>query len=325
MIGNGFPRLLGDVGGTRLRLALQAGPGEPLTEIEVLQGDDHASLEAALAFYLDGRRGPRARSAALGVATAVTGDSVRLTNRDWHFSIAALQAALGLERLLVINDFTALALALPALGPADLRPVGGGRAVSGQPLALIGPGTGLGVSALLPDGARWLPLAGEGGHVTLAAADEREAALIDRLRRRFGHASAERALSGPGLVDLRALIAELDGVPAGPLGAAQIVAAARAGTDALSVAAVDAFFALLGGVAGNLALTLGARGGVYLGGGIVPRFGTLIERSRFRQRFEAKGRFRDYLAAIPTWVIDAAVPPALIGAARALDQARASG
>jgi glucokinase len=313
--------LLGDVGGTRVRFALQAAPGAEPSEVAVLRADDHASLEAALAAYLDARRGQRPRVGAIGIATAVTGDTVQMTNRDWRFSIAALQKALGFDRLVVLNDFTALALALPALGAADLRQVGGGRSVQRGAMALLGPGTGLGVSGLVPAGTGWVPLTGEGGHVTLAAADEHEAAIVEVLRGRFGHASAERALSGPGLANLHAAIARIDGVAAPTLDAAQIAAAAQAGTDPLCVAALDTFLALLGGVAGNLALTLGAVGGVYLGGGMLPRLAAgVIERSRFRDRFEAKGRFRDYLVAIPTLVIDATSPPALIGAARALDE-----
>ena len=317
----GYPRLLGDVGGTRVRLGLQAAPNGPPVEVQVLQGDDHASLEAALSAYLDSRTGRRPRQAALGIATPVVGDEVRMTNRDWRFSISALQRALGFERLVVVNDFTALALALPSLTADDLRPVGGGAAVPGTPLALVGPGTGLGISGLLSAGNRWLPVAGEGGHATLAAADAREAAVIAVLRDRFGHVSAERALSGPGLVNLYGAVAKLDGRPAQSLDDKQIVAEAKAGGDPLCVAAVETFFALLGGVAGNLALTFGARGGVYLGGGIVPRFDDgFIERTRLRERFDAKGRFAGYLAAIPMWIIDAKLPPALIGAARALDQ-----
>jgi glucokinase len=315
-----FPRLLGDVGGTSVRLGLQSAAGVTIEQIEVLEADDHASLQAALDVYLQAPGRPRPRSAAIGIATSVVGDEVRMTNRDWRFSIAALQRTLGLERLVVINDFTALALALPSLGVADLRAVGGGQAIAGQPLALLGPGTGLGVSGLLPLNGGWRPLAGEGGHTTLPAADEREAAIVERLRRRFGHASAERALSGPGLVNLRDAVADIGGLNAAPMDTPQIVAAAQAGADMLCVETVDIFFALLGGVAGNLALTLGARGGVYVGGGIVPRLGDWFARSRFRERFEAKGRFADYLRAVPTWLIDAHVPPALLGAAAALDQ-----
>jgi glucokinase len=315
-----FPRLLGDVGGTRLRLGLQAEAGGGIEQIEVLQADDHASLQAALSSYLQAPGRPRPRSAAMGIATSVVGDEVRMTNRDWRFSVAALQGALGLERLVVINDFTALALALPSLRPADLRAVGGGQAVAGQPLALLGPGTGLGVSGLIPVPGGWRPLAGEGGHTTLPATDAREAAIVERLRRRFGHASAERALSGPGIVNLRDAIADTDGRTAAPMDTPQIVAAAQAGADGLCVETVEIFFALLGGVAGNLALTLGARGGVYVGGGIVPRLADWFARSRFRERFEAKGRFADYLRAVPTWLIDAQVPPALLGAAAALDR-----
>jgi glucokinase len=236
-----------------------------------------------------------------------------MTNHPWAFSISQLQRELGLARLVVLNDFTALALSLPALGAAQSRQVGGGRAVAGAPLALLGPGTGLGVSGLL--GA--VPISGEGGHVTLAAADAREAEVIELLRRRFGHASAERALSGPGLENLHEALTQLNGESRPAMSAAQIAAAAD--TDAHCAEVIELFFALLGNVAGNLALTLGARGGVYVGGGVVLHIGGRIDGSPFRERFEAKGRFRDYLAPIPTLVITATESPALIGAARALD------
>jgi len=193
--------------------------------------------------------------------------------------------------------------------------------VADSPIGLVGPGTGLGVSGLLPGGmpGAWVPLQGEGGHVTLAAADAREEAVLRVLRERFGHASAERAVSGMGLEALYAALTTLDAPGSGTaLPAAEITARALAGSDARCVEAVALFCSFLGSVAGNLALTLGARGGVYIGGGIVPRLGALFERSAFRERFEAKGRFRDYLAAIPVFVIHASVSPALLGAARAL-------
>ena len=194
-------------------------------------------------------------------------------------------------------------------------------AVADAAIALIGPGTGLGVSGLLPaaDGRAWVPIRGEGGHVSLAADDEREVAIVQWLVQRFGHASAERALSGPGLCNLYGAVCALNRVDALPLQPAEVVARARAGNDAASAEALALFCAWLGSVAGDLALTLGARGGVYLGGGIVPRIADVIAASRFRERFVAKGRFRPYLEAIPTWLIDARTPPALLGAARALE------
>jgi glucokinase len=317
----GPARLLGDIGGTNARFAWQAGDGAPLQDIVALATAGHASVGAAITHYLatTGRNAPA--WCAIGIANPITGDRVQMTNSHWSFSISALQAELGFERLRVINDFTALALALPELAPSELRQLGGAAAVPDSPLGLIGPGTGLGVSGLLPGPAPggWVALQGEGGHVTLAAANDREAAVLRVLRERFGHASAERAVSGMGLEALYAALETLD-APANTaaLAASEITARALAGSDARCVEAVALFCCFLGSVAGNLALTLGARGGVYIGGGIVPRLGALFEGSAFRERFEAKGRFRDYLAQIPVFVIHASVSPALLGAARAL-------
>ena len=314
----GFPRLVADVGGTHARFAWIAAPDAPLAQIETYASADFSSLTQAIEHYLAEQVGARPRRAAIGIATPVTSDDVRMTNHPWAFSIARMQRELGLERLVVLNDFTALALSLPALEASQLRQVGGGAAVAGAPLALLGPGTGLGVSGLLPAPGGQVPISGEGGHVTLAAADAREAAVVELLRHRFGHASAERALSGPGLENLHQALAQLDGASRPAMSAVQITAAAA--TDAHCAEVLELFFSLLGNVAGNLALTLGARGGVYIGGGIVLHVADRIERSCFRERFEAKGRFRDYLAAIPTWIVTAHESPALIGAARALDQ-----
>ena len=200
-----------------------------------------------------------------------------------------------------------------------MRPVGGGAAVAGTPRAVLGPGTGLGVAGLVPGGAgRLCIVAGEGGHVTLAAGTPREAAVLAQLQQRFGHASAERALSGPGLVNLYDAIGVLDARPTRTLQPDEVVTGALLGADPACREALQLFGALLGSEAGNLALTLGARGGVYLGGGIVPRLGTAFDALPFRERFEAKGRFRSYLERIPTFVITAPTP-ALQGAANALD------
>jgi glucokinase len=244
-----------------------------------------------------------------------------MTNHHWSFSISEVKRELGLERFLLINDFTALALSLPGLAPTDMRQVGSGTPVVGAPLALLGAGTGLGVSGLLPAGSghRAIPINGEGGHVTLAAIDEREERVVGILRRRFGHASAERALSGPGIEHLHQAVCELAGDAVPTLTAAQITERAVAGTDVRCVEALDLFFSFLGTIAGNLALSLGSLGGLYIGGGIVPRLGHAIDTSRFRQSFESKGRFRTYMAQIPTFVLQSKVSPALIGAARALD------
>jgi glucokinase len=320
---SGFPRLLGDVGGTNARWAWQAAPGAPLTQVRSLAAADYASIGECIADFLKQQHLPAPRDAAFGIATAVTGDQVRMTNHPWAFSIEALRVQLGATRLRVLNDFEALAHAVPVLGDGDRRAVGGGTSVDGAALAVIGPGTGLGVSGLVSDGnGGWRVIVGEGGHVTLAAANSREASILAVMRERFGHVSAERALSGPGLVNLYEAICALDGETADGTDPAGVMARAFGDNgierDAQCTEAVSIFAALLGNVAGNLALTLGARGGVFIGGGIVPRLGERFASSPFRARFEDKGRFRAYLETIPTWVITAE-SPALLGAARALD------
>ncbi len=313
----GYPRLLADIGGTNARFARQLRAGGPLQDVQACRCAEHATLQRALRRYLDAHGEGLAHWAAIGIANPVTGDTVRMTNHHWSFSISQLQREMGFGQLVVVNDFTALALALPVLDASHLRQVGPGRPVPGAPLGLIGPGTGLGVSALV-DGR--IALSGEGGHATLAAADAQEAAVIELLRQRFGHVSAERALSGPGLVNLYQALCRLRDLPAhDDWDAAAVAAAASSGDDAQCVDAIAMFCSLLGTAAGNLALTLGTQGGVYIGGGIVPRLGAAFEHSRFRERFEAKGRLAAYLRDIPTFVIDAPESPALLGASRALD------
>ncbi len=224
-----------------------------------------------------------------------------MTNHAWEFSIEALRQALGLQRLLFVNDFAALALALPTLRPDELRAVGGGTAVPGAPLALLGPGTGLGVSGLMRGAERIRCGAQRRGRARHPGRGRRRGGRRHRLaaRSRFGHASAERALSGQGLENLYQAWSALHGQPAEPLSAAQISERGLQRSDPACDAALELFLSLLGNVAGNLALTLGALGGVYIGGGIVPRLGARIDASRFRQRFEHKGRFSGYLARIP--------------------------
>ncbi len=319
----GYPRLLGDVGGTNARWAWQSAAGAPLTRVRSLPCGAYAAIDDCISDYLCSERLGQPRQAAFGIATALTGDRVEMTNHPWHFSITDLQAVLGIDRLLVLNDFEALAQAVPGLPASDLRAVGGGAALGGASMAVLGAGTGLGVSGLVADGrGGWAAVVGEGGHTTLAGGSAREASLLAVLRERFGHVSAERALSGPGLVNLYEAVCVLDGEAAESLAPADVLARALGEASVRCVQceeALAAFAALLGSVAGNLALTLGARGGVYIGGGIVPRLGTRFDTLPFRARFEDKGRFRSYLAAIPTWVITAEAP-ALLGAARALDQ-----
>lgn len=314
-------RLLADIGGTNIRLAWQPQASAPAQDVRVLQCADFPDVEAAIRRYLADTGAPAPALAALGMANPVTGDEVRMTNHSWRFSQRALQQALGLQRLVVINDFTALALSLPALDASLLRQVGGGAAEAGSAIGLIGAGTGLGVSGLVfPHGASQpAALAGEGGHVTLPAETELEFRVLQQLQQRYGHASAERILCGQGLVDLYHALRAVRGAGGADVQqAAEVTARALDASDPLAVQVLQMFCGWLGCVAGNLALTLGARGGVYIGGGIVPRLGAWFDGSPFRERFEAKGRFRGYLQSIPVWVIDAQANPALLGLARVL-------
>lgn len=317
----GDARLLADIGGTNARFAWQSGAGASIVDMMTLPCAGYARLADAIRHYLVMLDRQAPAHCAIAIANPVRGDQVRMTNHHWAFSIRALKAEFGFARLRVLNDFTALAMALPALDSAELRQVRGGRAVPFAAVGLIGPGTGLGVSGLLPDGrGGWIPIEGEGGHVTLAACMPREQALLQWFSSRYGHVSAERAVCGRGLADIHRAVQEIDGAKAlVELDAAGVVSAALEHDDPQALESLDLFCAFLGTVAGNLALTLGAYGGIYIGGGIVPRLGDAFRRSSFGQRFESKGRFAQGLAEIPVYVIKAAQSPALRGAAIALE------
>jgi len=319
MARSSIPSLVADIGGTNARFARLTADGAP-TDFASLSCADYPDLKSAVDAYLDGAAPQdRPRRMVIAVASPVTGDRIEMTNRKWEFSVAALEAGLGLESLRVINDFTAVALSLRHLGADDVRQVGGGAGVPDAPIAVLGPGTGLGVSGLVPTGAgRWTPLSTEGGHVTLASTDARQHAVIGEMARRFDHVSVERAVSGQGLVNLHAALSALEGHEAEQLAPSEITARARDGDDPICAEALAMFCAMLGTAAGDLALTLGARGGVYIAGGIVPALGENFAETVFRDRFESKGRFRGYMRAIPTFVITHPTP-ALLGLAGLLN------
>ena len=306
-------RLLADIGGTNARFALQTG-SERFECIEVLACATYATLGDAMRDYLitaAGRGYGVARHAAIAIANPVDSDQVSMTNHHWSFSIAALRAEHDLASLLVVNDFAALAMSLPYLQAEQRQRIGGGIEQSGRPIGLIGPGTGLGVSGVIPARGGWVALASEGGHASFSPANRDEAAILDFLWNEFGHVSAERLLSGMGLELIhRALAGQR-------LAAPEITRRALDGSCAECRRTVDTFCAVLGSVAGNVALTLGATGGMYIGGGIVPRFGELFAQSAFRSRFEDKGRLSPYLARIPTYLITEQYP-ALVGVAAML-------
>jgi glucokinase len=312
--------MIADIGGTNARFALLDGM-ERRDEI-VLACADYPDLVSAAEEYLKrvgATKNSRPAEAALAIAGPVTSDIVRMTNHVWQFSAAHTRQQLGLKRLIVLNDFTALAMAVRHLSGSDLEQVGSGKAVPNTPIALLGPGTGLGVSGLVPAGQHWIPLQGEGGHVSLSVVNEREVAVLKQLQQRFSHVSAERVLSGPGLVSLYDALCGVEGVVPEVLTPPEITTRAKDGSCRLCFETVGMFCALLGTMASNLVLTLGALGGVYIGGGIAPGLGRLFTSSRFRDRFEDKGRFTDYVSGVPTFVIKAELP-ALLGLATAFTE-----
>ncbi len=298
------PALLADIGGTNARFALGEKDGTVHSIKSLICRDYGSPAEAARAYLDDLPATAAAKRAAFALASPVSGDVIAMTNHPWTFSIEETRKKLGLDRLEAVNDFTAIALCVPHLTDRDVLRVGPGKAVATAPIAVLGPGTGLGVSGLIPVGGGWAPLASEGGHATMAAATGREQKILETLRQTFGHVSVERVLSGPGLVNIHDAISYLNGPgPSAPVTPAEITE--RALDDACPVCreALDVFFDMLGTAASNLALDLGARGGVFIAGGIVPKLADAFSKSGFRRRFEDKGRFGEYLSAIPTAVI----------------------
>ena len=330
-----FPWLVADIGGTNARFGLVQSPGGAVGQVQTLKCSDHPTPQAAALAYLDdvaartGER-PRPRHAALALACAIQGDTARLTNSAWVVSRQTLAHALGVGQVLLLNDFEALALALPQLAGGDVTLFGGAaRPEPTAPMAVVGPGTGLGVSTCVPVGeGRWLALAAEGGHATVAAADEVEAEVLRLLRREFAHVSAERVLSGLGLPLLHRALCTVRGTPPETLSPEEISHRALVDRDAAALATLDVFCSMLGTFAGNVALTVGARGGVFVAGGIAQKLGDHLLGSRFRERFEAKGRFESYMAGIATGLVTAphvALTGAAQGIAHALRQAGVGG
>lgn len=307
------PRLIADIGGTNARFAL-LNRGQRQHE-RVLPCADYPDLVTAVEAYLRevGASGAdRPTQGAIAIAGPITGDVIRMTNHVWQWSASQTRERLRFTRLIFLNDFTALAMAVRHLPQSDLEQVGGGRALPNMPIALLGPGTGLGVSGLIPTGEHWIPLQGEGGHVTLSVMNEREIAVLKQLHQRFAHVSAERVLCGPGLINLYDALCAVEGVVPEPLTPPDVTRRALEASCRICLEAVNMFCALLGTLASNLVLTLGAFGGLYIGGGIVPQLKHLFLSSPFRDRFEDKGRYTDYLQRVPTYIIHTPLP-ALLG------------
>ena len=294
--------LLGDIGGTSARFAVLTG--DTLGPIDHLAVSEYGSIIDAIDGYLGSRQDSHHIGAAvLGVAAPVESARSTLINSQWVIDAAELRTAFGFQSINLINDFEAIAYALPYLSSHDVKPLAEGKPSPGGSMAVLGPGTGLGMAGVARRGGGTTIIATEGGHATLPGTTSREDAVIAHLRRKFGHASAERALSGPGLENLHSAIAAIDGIAVSSRTAAEITQQALDRSCPICVAAVDMFCAMLGTVAGDLALMFRARSGVYIAGGIAPRLVDLLAQSEFRARFVAKGRFQPYLESVPTAVI----------------------
>jgi len=320
--------LVGDIGGTNARFALtdltMADPAPPeLISPRAYHCADFPQLEDAVEQYLKDVGGPRPDAATLAVAGPVANGAITFTNGGWTLSEAELKRR-GFAFARLINDFEAMALGSVALGPGDVVRIGPDVAGQpGRPVMVVGAGTGLGVAGLAYGEGGAVACATEGGHVSFAPADEVEIGVLRVLMHRFGRVSLERLLSGPGLQNLYAALAEVEGRTdrmGAPPSPDLITGRALDGSDPFCAAVVERFCAILGTAAGDFALGSGALGGVYIAGGIAPRILPLLKASRFRERFEAKGRFEAYMRPIPTAVI---VHPyaALLGARHALRMA----
>jgi glucokinase len=314
--------LVGDIGGTNARFAivseLDDGSFNHPESIQSYSTSEYSTVYDAIAAYISQFPDIQIKKACLAIATPVRSENIKMTNNGWTFSLTELCQRFDLDFIKLINDFTGLALSIPRLSSDQLLQVCEGVKVKDATMAVLGAGTGLGVSGLVPSRDGWMPIEGEGGHVTIGATTQRELAIFQKQWERFGHMSAERLLSGTGICDIYQAICEIDNKPIQSLQASEITALAISGECDTCGEVMDLFFGWLGIIAGNLALTLGGQGGIYIGGGIVPRLIEAFKDSSFFQRFEQKGRFSNYLKNIPVFVI-IDKHPALTGAACALN------
>lgn len=311
--------LVGDVGGTNARLALCALESGAISQAKTFSTAEYESLEAVIRVFLDEQK-QDITAGCIAIACPITDDWVEMTNHDWAFSTKQMKANLGLETLEIINDFTAVSMAIPMLSESDVIQFGGKAAIKDRPIAVYGAGTGLGVAHLVHVDKRWVSLPGEGGHVDFAANSDEEDMILEVLRAELGHVSAERVLSGMGLVNLYRAIVKSDNRVPENLKPKDVSSRALEDSCTDCRRALSLFCVIMGRFGGNLALTLGTFGGVYIAGGIVPRFLEFFKASGFRAAFEDKGRFRDYVMDIPVYMITHD-QPGLLGAGAHLRQA----
>lgn len=291
--------LIADIGATSTRCALYRVGEKRHAELQIFLNEKSESLKALLQEYISARN-DKPSAGALAIAAPISGDDVQMTNRNWHFNRLEMAEALGLDRLYIINDFHAVAYALPQLPKRDVVEIGKATAYRDGTRASLGPGSGLGVGAWIVGNGKGVAMYGEGGHVTLSARNEAEERIIAKIRERYGHASAERVLSGPGIIALHSAMHGENMKTSREITSSTV--------DRKSRATMEQFYRFLASVAADLAMTTGAYGGVYIAGGIVPDNIEQIKASTFRERFEDKNRYRHYMQAIPTYVITDPTP-----------------
>jgi glucokinase len=309
-----FPVLIADIGGTHTRFALVESIDSPVERIPDARTAAYGSLEEAIAGAVYARTKVRPRSAILALAGPIAGEHIHLTNANWKVEPRAIVADLGLQELILLNDFEAISLSLPGLAPDDIDPIGEGTSRESGTRAIIGPGTGLGVGALVRGRESWIPVPGEGGHIDIGPVSARDFAIWPHLEKAHGRISAETLLSGAGLLRLYRGICTSDGVDPQLTMPSDVTDAGLDGADRQAAEALTLFATYLGRMAGDLALIFMARGGVFLAGGIPAKIAPVIRSDTFRAAFVDKAPHRELLDTIPTAII-VKQDPALVGIA----------
>ena len=298
-----FPVLIGDIGGTNARFAILVDSYAEPKQFPTVQTADFATIDEAIQTAILDRTSIQPRSAVLAVAGPVDGDEIELTNCNWVVKPRAMFGTLGLEDIVVLNDFEAQALAVVALGPEHMEKIGGGEPEESAGRVVLGPGTGLGVAGLVHACRTWIPVPGEGGHVDIGPRTARDMQVFPHIEKIEGRISAEQMLCGRGLVNLYRAVAKADSREAGFTTPAEITSAALDGSDGVAVEALQIFVTCLGRLAGDLALVFMSRGGVFLTGGIAQKIVPALKNGLFRAAFEDKAPHNDLVKAMPVYVI----------------------
>ncbi len=300
------PLLIADIGGTNARFALVSRQVPWFRQAQTLQAVDFATIEQAIDAYLETQTSSALQGICFAVAGPIQDQSARFTNNHWFINRTDLRHRYGTDRVQLLNDFEAIAYSLAQLGAADLQVIGRPAQLNTSEdftLAVLGPGSGLGVAGLCQRGNTGYPLATEAGHIGFSAKNSLQINMLQILHRKFGRVSNERLLSGPGLVNIHEALCELNNQQNPGLTATDIAIAGAGQSDPLCTQSLALFFELLGQVAGDIALALGAWQGIFIGGGIAQRYPEQLASSKFRQGFENKGRYRTLMESIPTWLI----------------------